>query len=402
MMKREPDCTPFRYHEELCLTIAGLDELGQGIAPERGVQVAVHGCLPGERVRAKVFRCREAEAVADLVEVLESSPSRVKPQCPLFGECGGCQFQHWAYEDQLGWKGERVETLLKEAGIEAGVLPPFPSPRTYGYRSKMTPHFEKPRGDASPAIGFLKRGRRSACVDVEQCPIATDAINQALRGVRQNVLERLESFRKGATLLLREAADGVETDPRATVREVFEGLELSFPAGSFFQNNPFILGDFVGYAMELAKGFGVSCLVDAYCGSGLFALSAAGHFGRVRGIEIDEKAVAQAAENARRNQLPNVEILAGRAEAIFDGIGFEGDDTVVLTDPPRKGCSGAFLEQLVKFSPVGVVYVSCNPVTQVRDMAWLQGHGYRVESVRLFDLFPQTRHLETIALLSRA
>ena len=178
-------------------------------------------------------------------------------------------------------------------------------------------------------------------------------------------------------------------------------LVLRFLARDFFQNNPFILPAFVRHVTAEAAAGGGRFLVDAYCGSGLFALAAARSFVRVAGVEISETSVAFARENAAANGIANAAFLAGDAQAIFAGLDFPPAETVVVIDPPRRGCDESFLRQLFAFGPRAVVYVSCDPATQMRDLAHFLTAGYRLTRVQPFDLFPQTRHLECVMSLTR-
>lgn len=434
---------PFPYHAEIEVRIETLTNMGQGLArvaiPEAGEAsgggtdpsgsepasddgtegaastrsgwvVLVPFALPGERVRVRVFRNQKNFSEADLVAVLDPSPWRVAPRCELFGVCGGCQYQHLAYAEQLNWKRRQVAELLKHmAGVEFPVSPVIGSPREFGYRSKITPHFNRPKGGGVAEIGFLRAGTRSQLVDVPRCDIATDAINAALVGVRDEVRRDASRFKQGATLLLREDANGrVLTDPReemvsavAATGESGRSVPWLFRhlAGDFFQNNPSILPAFVESIVGAAAGSGARYLVDAYGGSGLFAIAAAGRFDAVAGVEISATAVAQARANAAANGVANATFLAASAEAIFAGIQFPASETVVLIDPPRAGCSDEFLEQLVTFRPRCCVYVSCNPATQMRDLRRFLAGGYTVHAVQPFDLFPQTRHLECVLTL---
>lgn len=438
---------PFPYHHELELDIHTLTNRGVGLGrvalPEGGAQraedsappptpgpienresiiqnssgwvIMVPFTLPGERVRARIFRNHKNYSEADLVAVLTPSPHRVAPRCPLFGTCGGCQYQHLAYAEQLHWKRRQVEELLQHlAGITHPVAPVIGSPREFGYRSKITPHFNPPRADGTMPIGFLRQGTRFDLVDVPQCDIATPAINVRLTEVRADILARRETFKRGATLLLRHAEEGVVTDYDAVIHEVIpqhadpqsavrapQSLRLHFLARDFFQNNPFILPAFTGYVREQAAASGARFLVDAYCGSGLFALSAAPAFERVAGVEISATSVKFATENAAANGITNATFLAGDAAAIFAGLDFPAADTAVIIDPPRKGCDESFLNQLFAFGPRTVVYVSCDPATQMRDLRHFLAAGYQLTAVQPFDLFPQTRHLECVITLSR-
>jgi 23S rRNA (uracil1939-C5)-methyltransferase/tRNA (uracil-5-)-methyltransferase len=333
------------------------------------------------------------------------------------------------------------------AGVVFPVAPVIGSPREFGYRSKITPHFAAPgaakgsgfrvpgselseepaltvaalnpehetrnskpetRNAARSAppfpIGFLRQGARFEIVDVPRCEIATEAINTRLGEVRADIQARAlrGEYQRGATLLLREASGVVTTDYDATITETVGGLKLHFLARDFFQNNPFILPAFAGYVRTQAAATGARFLVDAYCGSGLFALSAALAFEQVAGVEISETSVQFARQNASANSIANAIFQAGDAATIFTGLALPPGETVVVIDPPRKGCDESFLQQLFAYGPRAVVYVSCDPATQMRDLRHFLAAGYALMAVQPFDLFPQTRHLECVITLQRA
>jgi len=417
---------PFAYHQEIELEIATLTNLGVGLgrvpvpdASGAGMSpwvVMVAFALPGERVRARVFRNHRNYSEADVVEILTASPERITPRCPLFGRCGGCQYQNLGYPAQLAWKRRQVaELLLHMAGVDFPVAPVVGSPEPFGYRSKITPHFHSPRDGREPEIGFLRQGTRFDVVDVPRCEIATEAINSRLAEVRAGVRERAArgEYPRGATLLLRDAGGVVTTEHDAVVTEEIvlprdparstDGirLRLRFLARDFFQNNPFILPAFVAHVRDQGAASGARFLVDAYCGSGLFALGSAKAFERVVGVEISESSAAFARENAVANGISNATFRTGDAASLFAGLDFPAADTVVVIDPPRKGCDESFLRQLIAFGPRAVVYVSCDPATQMRDLAHFLAAGYALGTVQPFDLFPQTRHLECVITLRR-
>ena len=392
--------TPFEYHEIVELEIDDITNLGAGVGRIDGWVVMVPFALGGERVKARIFRNKKNFSEGDLVEVVRASPQRVEPKCGLFGVCGGCQYQHLSYEAQLEWKRKQVRDLITRiGGIDFEPLPTHPSPKQYGYRSKLTPHYERARGEKFP-IGFVKVGRRTDLVDVPQCPIASEAINAALPEARAELDARKAQLRRGGTILLRDTGGKVCRDNNATVRERVGKLDFEFVAGEFFQNNPFILPEFVEYGVGEAAGS--KYLVDAYCGVGMFALSAADRFEKVAGVEVSEKAIRCAKRNAEINGITNCEFLAGKAENIFAQAAekFSGSETSVIIDPPRSGCDESFLEQLAKFAPKKIVYVSCGPDTQARDIAILTKYGYKLQKLQPFDLFPQTRHIECVATLT--
>lgn len=442
MAKKKFNDNPFPYHHELELEISTLTNLGVGLGRvqlggaggpalrspiERGEGwvVMVPFTLPGERIRARVFRNHKNFSEADLIEVVTPSRHRITPRCELFGRCGGCQYQHFTYAEQLAWKRRQVEELLQHmAGITFPVAPVIGSPQEFGYRSKITPHFhggsriaEGGLGKPQP-IGFLKQGTRFEIIDVEACPIATPEINAKLAKVRTITRARLAAgeYKRDATLLLRHAEEGVVTDYDAMIHEAIlqpvnplsairapQSLRLRFLARDFFQNNPFILPAFTAYVRTQAAASGARFLVDAYCGSGLFALSCAPAFERVAGIELSESSIRFARENAVANGIANATFSAGDASTIFAGLdpAFVATDTAVIIDPPRKGCDESFLGQLFAYGPRTVVYVSCDPATQMRDLKGFLTAGYALAAVQPFDLFPQTRHLECVITLQR-
>lgn len=394
--------TPFAYHEEVELTIQTLNNHGAGLGRIDNWVVVVPFTLPGERVRGRIFRNHKNYSEADLVEVIEPSPDRIEPRCPLFTECGGCQYQHLDYPAQLQWKQRQIAELMEHLGeITHPVEPTHPSPRSYHYRSKLTPHYPSPREDKTLPIGFLRQGQRRRLIDVPQCPIATESINQALPAERERLRAGAAKLKRGGTLLLRDTREGVITDNTAIVTETLGKLLFQFPAGEFFQNNPFILPELVDYTLEQAADSETDYLIDAYCGVGMFALAGASRFKQVAGVEVNAAATRWANANIALNRINNVEFIVGKAEAIFAEIDFPGDRTAMIIDPPRAGCDQAFLDQLIAFGPRRLVYVSCGPDTQARDLKILLAANYQLERIQPFDLFPQTRHIESVATLRK-
>ena len=458
---------PFDYHAEVLLTIDSISHRGDGVGRVKMADnqqpwvVMVPYVLPGEVVRVRIVRNERRHSQGEVVRIEKPSPLRLQPACPLFGLCGGCQYQMAPYDQQLEWKTEHVRAALQRiGGLQAvAVSSTLGSPRQYHYRSKLTPHYQAAQDGTDVAIGFAAASAASLLVDAPYCHLASEAINDALpamrEAVRQRVLNAADADDRSGQLLLRHTSpDGVMTDPEARVTERLGALQLTFAAGDFFQNNLHILPSLVAYVIGQARGdsaagtaavptaavatavgtaagaeerlvegaedrlaeslngevsgeasgeASVDYLIDAYCGSGLFALSAAveapRQFASVVGVEVCESAVASARRNAEVNGVSNVRFLAASAECIFDGIEFDGSRTAVLVDPPRRGCDDAFLAQLIRFAPRRIVYVSCAPDTQARDLKMLLEAGYALQCVQPFDLFPQSRHLEAVATL---
>jgi 23S rRNA (uracil1939-C5)-methyltransferase/tRNA (uracil-5-)-methyltransferase len=390
---------PFAYHEEVELEINDLTNLGEGVGRIDDWVVMVPFALPGERVKARIWRNKTNYSDADLVEVLKASPDRVEPPCALFQECGGCQYQHLSYEAQWRWKTAQIVELMRRlAGLEIEVQPCRGSTEAYGYRSKLTPHYQRPKDGKMGPIGFLRYSSRSI-IDVEQCPIARPLINERLTEERALMHAMPPKKGKGGTLLLREGDDGVTTDNKDLRTGSVGDKRFQFIAGEFFQNNPYVLPLLVEYALDESEKGGERYFVDAYCGVGVFGICGAERFEAVAGIEVSPPAVALAQANAALNGVKNADFLIGSAEAIFEELKFPAAETCVLMDPPRRGSDELFLSQLVAYGPKRVVYVSCGPDTQARDLRYLIDRGYRVERIQPFDLFPQTRHIENVVTL---
>lgn len=414
-------------------------------------QVRVPLVLPGEVARVRIFKNFDHHSESDFLEVVEASEDRIKPRCPLAGTCGGCQFQHMKIETQREWKtdyvrkgllGQTIAGYTTEESIQAILSPATGTDEIYEYRSKLTPHYQAPMkvGDDEyemQAIGFQQILSRQL-IDVVQCPIATPAINekyretrttlhkQAKEGLLNNKKRRKTGRRSkgdaGATLLFRHADDDAEgnqvvvTDNNEYMTTTVKGIKFRYQAGNFFQNNNYVVplmvdGILNAATSPTASGKLPSYFIDCYCGSGLFALSAASKFDVCVGIEVNKLAAAEATENAKINSITNCQFVAASAEAMFTSsptIKMEGredlkvsdfprDETVVVLDPPRKGCSGAFLEQLYEYSPQRIVYMSCGPATQARDAKGIvEIGGYTIVSIQPFDLFPQTKHIECL------
>ena len=400
---------PFEYHQIVTLKIHTLTNLGLGLGrieitnsdnTQASWVVMVPFTLPGETVTARIYRNHKNYSQADLISIIEPSPDRIDPICPLFGACGGCQYQHLQYSSQLIWKQNQVtELFARIAKINLTAQPTIGSPKTYHYRSKHTPHYNKTKSTSFP-IGFLKEGTHNQIIDVPQCPIATDAINQKLPSLRKECL--LPEKPLHATLLLRDTGTEVCTQPKSIVQETVGKYTYQFVAGEFFQNNPFILPELINYVIQQAQGNNIQYLVDAYCGVGMFAIAASQYFSHCTGIEINTQAITLATKNAHNNQVTNCTFVGGSAEKIFSHISYNNQQTTVIIDPPRKGCDAHFLEQLIAFSPQRIVYISCAPDTQARDAAFLVNHGYSPIALQPFDLFPQTRHIENVLTLEKS
>lgn len=385
------------FHTEVEFTVHDLDSQGWGVGDAQGVRIRAAYVLPGEKVRARIFRSSHGGCDADVIELLEPSPLRLQAVCSLFGTCSGCQLQHMPYAEQLSWKKRKVKSLFPD--VQESVLRDVvPSPLELGYRAKITPHFTRDEEGIS-SIGFIEHGRRSRILDVPNCPLASAGMNTHLTELRKKIQQDSSQYKRGATLLIREGIDGVVSDGRAIVREQVGPWQFEFPASSFFQNNRSILPAFVTHVIEAAWWDGAEVLIDAHCGCGLFSIAAAGRFSEVIGVEVADQSIALATHNAEKNGCKNVRFIMGEAAVVLTSFNLEGKRGVVVLDPPRKGCGGALLDALKKTPFERIVYVSCKPETMAADIQSLAKAGYRLTELQPFDLFPQTAHVECVAVL---
>jgi tRNA (uracil-5-)-methyltransferase len=461
---------------DITVNIKAISSTGDGLGIQEGSEsdqvYVIPFTAPGDTVTAKIFKHfhKEKYSMADYLSVTTPSPHRDESlvKCPYFATCSGCQFQMLPYDYQLAHKRSIVEKAYKNfSHLPPGMLPvvgdTIGSPLQYGYRTKLTPHFDGPpdarRSDGRngikrnftevPPIGFMKKGTRIT-VDIEDCPIGTDAVRKGNKRERKRVADELSKYHKGATLLLRENTQRIPksefdvskendeanvvvedrgdhihkktcvTDPNAKTTEYIDDFQFVNPAGSFFQNNNSILPVFTQYIREhilpSKAGHNITHLIDAYSGSGLFTITLSALFKSSLGIDISSSSIESATANATLNNIPSTaaKFIAADAAALFASIKSPASETVVMIDPPRKGCDESFLKQLVGYGPARVVYVSCNVHSQARDVGVLVGgmkgvdggmgvgEGcYEIESLRGFDFFPQTGHVEGIAVLRR-
>lgn len=465
---------PERF-SEIDVTVSELSSTGDGLAlAETGDHVyVVPFTVPGDTVRAKVVSHYPAlgYSLTDLVDVLQPGPRRQpleQIRCRYFGKCSGCQMQMLPYEDQLAHKKRIVEKAYANfSGLNPQLVPPvadtFPSPLRFGYRTKLTPHFRSPAvTGAVPPIGFTIKNRRSE-MDIEDCPLGTDVVRLGLKRERQRVIDNIGQYSLGATLLMRESTTRIPkaelpvsgasssgtspvdkpagsdevvrveheeyvdekqcvTDFNAVTVEYVDNYVFMNKAGDFFQNNNSILPGFTAYIRDhalppsnsnsSADAKPIKYLLDAYSGSGLFTITLSPLFKSSLGVDVSSNSIEAARANAHANGLYNTGFAAADAADLFHDIPYPADQTLLVIDPPRKGCSEDFLRQLLAYGPRRVIYVSCNVHTQARDVAILvRGESlddnnnkrvqYEIESLRGFDFFPQTGHVEAVAILNR-
>ena len=442
-----------RKGDELELRIDRLAHGGAGVARSDGYVVFVRGAVPGDLVRARITRSKRSFGEADTVELVEPSPERIEPRAPH----PGAPWQVLPYERQLEEKEEQVRDALARIGrFESPPVEPIvPAVEQFHYRNKLEYSFGEDEESGELVLGFHRPGRFDLIDDVEHDILASERVDElretvkawcreqglsawdrrAQQGLLRNLVVR-EGRRTGqlqarivtspgssfdvdalaaavpADSFLWTRAAGVAETTRegdtqivkgaAVLEEELSGLRFRISPDAFFQTNTEMAERLYGNAVELAGLSGREKVLDLFCGIGTIALVLALDAGEVWGVEIVEEAVADAIENARLNGIDNANFFAGDVRlAMRPLLEQSGSPDVVVVDPPRAGLSQKVVRRVLEAEARRIVYVSCNPTTLAPNARQMADAGYELKTVRPVDMFPQTPHIECVALLER-
>ena len=447
----------WKKNASLTLEITGYTAEGMGVARWEGRVVFIPGTILGERWEVQLLKVKTNVAWGRAVRLLDPSPERVELDCPLAGRCGGCQYRHMTYEEELRAKRQRVQDALTRVGGVSLELPQVLGAETpLRYRNKVQfPVAQEKRG---LAVGYY-RARSHDVLDVDDCLLQPEAVTTLRRafkgwmeryrvpaydeGTCQGLIRHLyvRTNQAGEALCcvvangtrlphapelvqaLRQAVPSLaglvlNTNTKDTnvilgpnyrtiwgrdfLEERLCGMTFRLSVPSFFQINRAQTERLYTQTLEFAGLTGQETVLDLYCGIGTISLALAQRAGQVIGTEIVPEAVQDAQANAARNQVDNARFLCGDAgEAAFQ-LAAEGvRPQVICVDPPRKGLAPEVPEILASMAPERIVYVSCDPATLARDVKRFGELGYPAVKARAVDLFPRTAHVETVVLLSK-
>lgn len=430
---------------------------GKGIVKVDGFPIFVKNMLVDEYGKVKIIKVLKNYAVGRLIEIYQVSPYRVEPRCPIFKQCGGCQLQHLSMKGQQQFKTKRVKDTLERIGhCQVDVLPCLMMDDPWYYRNKV----QVPVGLKNEVFvtGFYKQ-HSNDIVPMDICYIQNEESNRLVNRVRElleyyhekpydkvthqgnikhilvkyahanhqlmlvlitykNIIKNIDQI---IDILIKEFPQ-LKTiihniNPRhdnvilgedihilyglGYIEDVLLGNTYRISTKSFYQVNPIQVEHLYSKAIEYADLKENDVVIDAYCGIGTISLSLAKYVKKVYGVEIVEQAIVDAKENAKRNNIDNVEFTCQDAgEFMVEFAKKNQHIDVVMVDPPRKGCSQVFLNQLLMLLPKKIVYISCDVATQARDIAYLQEHGYKADICQPVDMFPHSHHIENIIRLS--
>lgn len=440
-----------RYNQNVTVTVKNLGSHGEGVGFWHGYTLFIPGALPGECVRGRISQAfkRHGEVRLDLLSSL--SGERVDAPCPIASSCGGCQLMHLAKEGQLRFKREKVVKELQRFGFKEELVLPCRAGKAQGYRNKM----QLKVFDNEGALAFGMIGRFGGKpVSIDQCLVHSSFGSSVFRkviaslrsrGVRAYSNESGEglkfitlrsSERTGQALLIltagetspfyqlvaEEIAENVpeikgivltvnSVDSHSAqgeksylltgveeIEEVFLGLSFIYSHSSFLQVNTEVAEEIYRQAIAYLEGESIHRVADLYSGIGALSILLAHRFKEVVGIEFQGSSVFDARKNAERLNRGNVTFLEGKTEELLPQA---GPFDAAIVNPPRMGCEESVLETLADTSVQKIVYISCEPKTLARDGSFLSKRGYTLQEAAPFDLFPETAHVETIALFSR-
>ena len=449
----------FKKNDTVIVSLNGLGSNGVGVGRVDGFTIFAQGGLTGEKVKVKLDLIKKNYAAGAVTEVMEASPDRVTPPCPIYKTCGGCQLQHLNYEGQLREKQQQVVDALTRIGHLSGVtvLPIIGAENPFYYRNKM--QFPVAQHGDKLKIGCFAQATHHV-VNINTCMIQKEKNNEIIAVVRdwmkkfripaydedkrsgivRHVMGRVGvqtgevmvvivtavlelPHGKDLVKMLKASVPGVKSvvqninqrhtavilgtknrilSGKDTIKDKIGTLKFNISALSFFQVNSEQAEKLYGTALEFAALTGTETVVDVYCGTGTITLFLAKKAKEVYGIEIVAPAIKDARKNADDNKCSNAHFLLGDAANTMPELAERGIvPDVVIVDPPRAGCEERVLEAIAKAKPQKIVYVSCNPATLARDVAYLHQQGYEVRKVQPVDMFPMTHHVECVCLLTK-
>ena len=450
-------------NKEYILDIISQGYEGEGIAKiNETFPIFIEGALKGEKVKARVVKSKKNFAYARLIDVIESSKERCEAKCHINKRCGGCKLQHSTYKEQLNFKFERVKDCINKIGKLDNSIVKFPlgMDEPWRYRNKVQLPIGMVNGELK--IGFFAP-RSHDIIDMETCliqdEIADKVVELTRKWIKRNNIKpynidgsydetgilRHIMIRRGFTTnevmvvlvtngvklpnkdefvkLMVENIPGIKSIVQninskptnvilgqecitlwgePTISDYIGDFKFNISPLSFFQVNPTQTEVLYGKALEYAQLTGDETVFDAYCGTGTITLFLSQKAKRVYGVEIIPQAIENANINAKENNVDNVEFFVGESEVVIPDLinkGVKAD--VVVVDPPRKGCDVKLLNSITNINAERIVYVSCDPSTLARDLAILEENGYRTLEVQPVDMFPQTAHIENVALLTK-
>lgn len=358
----------------MLVKIEKLNHQGLGITKINGKVTFVENALPGEIIDTKIIREKKKYNIAKNINIIEKSPNRIEPICKYYNKCGGCDFLHIKYEEELRFKKEKLKNILdKYANINYDIEI-VPSDKIYNYRNKITLH------ETNGVVGLLKK-QSNEIVEIEHCKLVEENINIKLK-------------REKKPGIIRTNCDEIIMKEKEYLNIQIDKYIFRININSFFQINPYTYCKMFNYIKNnISKN---QTLLDLYCGVGVFSIILSDKYDKIYGIEINKDSYKNAIFNIKNNNINNVKFFLGSVENNLKKI-MERIDTIII-DPPRSGLSKSSLKQILDIRPREIIYISCDPLTLARDLKIIKDN-YEIKDLKAFDMFPRTNHIESVCIL---
>ncbi|MGM0379707.1 MAG: 23S rRNA (uracil(1939)-C(5))-methyltransferase RlmD [Bacillota bacterium] len=432
-----------------------LDHEGKGVVKYHNRNLSVPYLMPGEKAKIEFIKNKNKEDEINILELKNESKDATEARCEYYFECGACHLQHMKYKAQLRFKEKEVERALYKFGE---INPIIQMDNPYNYRNKVHSTFAETQN--GKIVSGLYKENTHSIVPIERCIIQDPKADEILQSIRKifkkhkmhmyneyskkgflrHVLIRT-GFSSNEVMVVFVVAHNRFHSKNKIINELLNkhpeistiimninnkdtsmvlgekekvlygngkildtlcGLDFLISSKSFYQVNPVQTKKLYEKAMEFADISNKDIVLDAYCGIGTIGLLAAKRAKKVYGVELNESAINNAKKNAKLNSIENINFFEADASDFIKGLVEENYPVdIIFLDPPREGSDKKFLSSVVKLKPKKVIYISCNPKTQKRDVKYLTKHNYKVKEIQPVDLFPQTYHVENICLLER-
>ncbi len=359
--------------------ITDLDHQGRGIGRIQNKIVFIPNTIPGEIVNIHITQEKKNYLVGRVDQFVKKSPSRQEFLCPYYPLCGGCQILHLPYAEQLIYKENKVHNIFKRYHVEVPIKPIIGSPKPFGYRNKVT--FQNENGK----LGFYEE-ETHRFIEIKNCLLLDSKINE-------NIIHLPKHSGK---VVVRSNQQDITFDHQKKVMHNIVDFQFMVSLDSFFQINDAVTELLYQKVKEYLQAQKTDTVLDLYCGIGTIGIFVSRDCKKVIGIEISKEAIENAKENAKLNHIPNITFICG--DAGKESKKLKEDITSIIIDPPRSGLNQETLETILTIHPKKIVYVSCDPMTLVRDVNLLKEYYHPVE-VTPFDMFPNTYHVENVCLL---
>lgn len=394
------------------VTIESLDHQGRGIARIDKMIIFIPGVLPNEIVKIKIVNMKKNYLEGEVVSFIKKSDIRIKPICPYYNECGGCDLMHMPYDEQLKYKEEKVKNIMKRYASLDCVVNIIPCDKPLNYRNKVTFQVKN-------VIGMYRK-KSYDIVPIDKCLLLDEKINECLKKLQTKNLEHIKQIIIRASfdnimVILESDKDidiGVHDLDFNVIKKVNNNYinikgndylidkigdkKYKISPSSFFQINKNQTKKLYDVVLDYLNLDGSEKVLDLYCGTGTIGIYIANYANEVLGIEINKDAIVDAKSNAKLNNIHNINFMAGDVGNIIKNINFVPNKVIV--DPPRSGLDKKTISELFKLLPEKIVYVSCDPITLARDLSELK-NKYLVKEITPVDMFCQTYHVECVCLL---